>query len=116
MGPGEEIDVPAGVPHLWWNDGPEQAHVILEFRPAETIDAFFETLFGLSRDGKLRIEREGDHPKARPKNLIQAVPELRPPDRPVRCSGSDSARDLPRVRADRQSSRHPGAYPKYRAS
>jgi quercetin dioxygenase-like cupin family protein len=73
MGPGEEIDVPAGVPHLWWNDGTEQAHVILEFRPAETIDAFFETMFGLSRDGKLRIERSGDHPKARPKSLLQAV-------------------------------------------
>jgi hypothetical protein len=73
LGPGEEIDVPAGEPHLWWNDGDEQAHVILEFRPAETIDAFFETMFGLSRDGKLRIEGDPEHPKARPKNLLQAV-------------------------------------------
>jgi mannose-6-phosphate isomerase-like protein (cupin superfamily) len=74
MGPGEEIEVPAGVPHLWWNDGAEQAHVILEFRPAQTIDAFFETLFGLSRDGKVRVEDDDDeHPKARPTNIFQAV-------------------------------------------
>jgi mannose-6-phosphate isomerase-like protein (cupin superfamily) len=74
MGPGEDIEVPAGVPHYWWNDGPEEAHVILEFRPAETIDVFFETLFGLSRDGKLNVERhEGKEPTARPDSLVQAV-------------------------------------------
>jgi mannose-6-phosphate isomerase-like protein (cupin superfamily) len=74
MGPGEDIYVPAMVPHYWWNEGTEEAHVILEFRPAETIDAFFETMFGLSRDGKLDIQRHpGRPPSARPKNLLQAV-------------------------------------------
>jgi hypothetical protein len=35
-----------------WNDGPEEAHMILEFRPARNIDGFFETEFGLANDGK----------------------------------------------------------------
>jgi mannose-6-phosphate isomerase-like protein (cupin superfamily) len=74
MKPGDDIFVPAGVPHYWWNEGTEEAHVILEFRPAETIDAFFETLFGLSRDGKLDVQRHpGQPPSARPKSLVQAV-------------------------------------------
>jgi mannose-6-phosphate isomerase-like protein (cupin superfamily) len=74
MGPGEEIDVPAGVEHLWWNDGDDVSHVILEFRPAETIDGFFETFFGLSNDGKCRMELDDpEHPKSRPKNIFQAV-------------------------------------------
>lgn len=73
LGPGEKIVVPAGMPHLWWNEGDEDAHVILEFRPAGTIDAFFENLFGLSRDGKADVDLKGDHPNARPNSLIQAV-------------------------------------------
>jgi mannose-6-phosphate isomerase-like protein (cupin superfamily) len=51
--PGEEVIVPPGTPHLAWNDGPEEAHMILEFRPARNIDVFFETEFGLANDGKL---------------------------------------------------------------
>jgi mannose-6-phosphate isomerase-like protein (cupin superfamily) len=73
LGPGEKIIVPAGIPHLWWNDGPDVAHVILEFRPAGTIDQFFETLFGLSRDGKVFVEEGEGEPKARPKSIVQAV-------------------------------------------
>jgi quercetin dioxygenase-like cupin family protein len=73
LGPGEKITVEAGVPHLWWNEGDTDAHVILEFRPAGTIDAFFETLFGLSRDGKAEVHWEDGVGKARPNSLFQAV-------------------------------------------
>lgn len=52
LNPGEEVIVPLGTPHFAWNDGPEEAHMILEFRPARNIDGFFETEFGLSNDGK----------------------------------------------------------------
>jgi quercetin dioxygenase-like cupin family protein len=48
----EEVAVPAGAAHIWWNDSPEQAHVIVEFRPALNTETMFETLFGLARDGK----------------------------------------------------------------
>jgi quercetin dioxygenase-like cupin family protein len=48
----EEVAVPAGAAHIWWNNGAEEAHVIVEFRPALNTETLFETLFGLARDGK----------------------------------------------------------------
>jgi quercetin dioxygenase-like cupin family protein len=50
--PGEEVTVPAGVAHRWWNDGHEEARVRVELRPALDTQTFFETFFGLARDGK----------------------------------------------------------------
>jgi quercetin dioxygenase-like cupin family protein len=50
---GERVVVPAGVPHHFWVDGDEEAHYRQEFRPALKTEAFFETLFGLARDGEL---------------------------------------------------------------
>ncbi len=52
LGPGEEAVVPAGTPHHWWNLGHETAVVGVEIRPALETEVFFETLFGLARDGK----------------------------------------------------------------
>lgn len=52
LGEGEEATVPPGVPHRWWNDGDEEAHVSVELRPALNTEIFFETLYGLARDGK----------------------------------------------------------------
>jgi quercetin dioxygenase-like cupin family protein len=49
---GESIRVPAGVAHVWWNAGDEELHQITEFRPALKLETFFETFFGLARDGK----------------------------------------------------------------
>jgi quercetin dioxygenase-like cupin family protein len=67
LNPGEEVIVPPGTPHLAWNDGPDEAHVILEFRPALNIDMFFETEFGLANDGKfnyvIRNGRRTSSPK-----------------------------------------------------
>jgi hypothetical protein len=42
-----------GSPHRWWNAGGEDLHILTEFRPALKTEVFFETLFGLARDGKL---------------------------------------------------------------
>lgn len=50
---GESITIPANTPHLFWNDGEEEAHSVQWFKPALTIDRFFETYFALARDGKL---------------------------------------------------------------
>ncbi len=50
---GELMVVPAGTPHTWWIDGEEEARVLVEFRPALNTETFFETMYGLARDGKL---------------------------------------------------------------
>jgi quercetin dioxygenase-like cupin family protein len=49
---GEEAVVPPGTPHRWWNDTDEEAHVLVELRPALNSEIFFETVYGLARDGK----------------------------------------------------------------
>jgi quercetin dioxygenase-like cupin family protein len=50
---GEEALVPPGIPHRWWNDSEdEEAHVLAELRPALNSETFFETAYGLARDGK----------------------------------------------------------------
>lgn len=53
IGPGEQIVIPAGVPHRFWNEDDEPAHHIGRFSPGLNIASFFETFFALSRDGKL---------------------------------------------------------------
>ena len=53
LGPGEEVVVPPGTPHTFWNAGDAELHHVVELRPALESEAFFETVFGLQRDGKL---------------------------------------------------------------
>jgi uncharacterized cupin superfamily protein len=50
----EEVIVAAGVAHRWWNDGDddEEAVVRVQLRPALDTETFFESFFGLARDGK----------------------------------------------------------------
>lgn len=50
---GDKILIPPGTSHRFWNEGEEEARAIQEFRPALRTEHFFETLFGLARDGKL---------------------------------------------------------------
>ena len=51
--PGEVAVVPAGVPHVWWNASDREAATLVQFRPALDTETFFETFFGLARDGKV---------------------------------------------------------------
>ncbi len=52
--PGDTVVCPVGVPHSQWNAGPAVMRIYYEHRPAlESAELFFETYFGLSRDGKL---------------------------------------------------------------
>ena len=53
-GPDDEITIPPGAPHHFWNEEEETAHYIQEFRPALEIESLFETFFSLARDGKLK--------------------------------------------------------------
>lgn len=57
--PGETLVCPIGVSHSQWNAGSDTMRVYYEHRPALTsAEIFFETEFGLSRDGKLSPKGE----------------------------------------------------------
>jgi len=50
--PGQTVVCPVGVSHSQWNAGAGVMRVYYEHRPAlESAELFFETYFGLSRDG-----------------------------------------------------------------
>jgi quercetin dioxygenase-like cupin family protein len=50
--PGEQVKVPPGVVHDWWNVGDDEAHVLVDIRPAERFELMIENLYGLANDGK----------------------------------------------------------------
>ena len=52
LSPGDVAVIPAGSPHVWWNAGEKDVHVLGEFTPALRTEVFFETFFGLASDGK----------------------------------------------------------------
>lgn len=54
---GERGSVPPRTPHGWWNAGDDELHVTLSVTPALRTEVFFETFFGLGRDGK--VNRKG---------------------------------------------------------
>ena len=43
---------PPGVVHDWWNIGDDEAHVLVEIRPAERFELMIQNLYGLANDGK----------------------------------------------------------------
>jgi quercetin dioxygenase-like cupin family protein len=51
--PGEIAVVPPGTPHVWWNPGDQEVTTLIRFSPALDTETFFETFFGLARDGKV---------------------------------------------------------------
>lgn len=73
--PGEQITIPAGQAHTFWNACEGEMRVMTEFRPAlASTGPFYESCFGLARDGKggtnglpsiwqiaLQVEEFGDH-------------------------------------------------------
>jgi len=50
--PGQEGVVPAGSPHVWWNEGADELEALVEFRPALRFEDVISTIFALARDGK----------------------------------------------------------------
>jgi quercetin dioxygenase-like cupin family protein len=53
VGAGETVVVAAGTPHVWGNPNEDDVHLIVEFRPALRMEEWFETFFGLQKDGKV---------------------------------------------------------------
>jgi mannose-6-phosphate isomerase-like protein (cupin superfamily) len=51
--PGEGLDVPRGVRHTFWNEGPDELHVRMVFEPGTTsTEQFYEMFFRAGREGK----------------------------------------------------------------
>ncbi len=50
--PGDQFTVQPGTAHQWWNASASNVRVRVTLRPALDTETFFETLFGLARDGK----------------------------------------------------------------
>jgi quercetin dioxygenase-like cupin family protein len=50
--PGEQVEVPPGIVHDWWNVGDDEAHVLVDVRPAERFELMVQNLYGLANDGK----------------------------------------------------------------
>ena len=51
-GPGRRVEIPPGTVHDWWNVGEEQAHVLVDIRPAERFELMIQMLYGLANDGQ----------------------------------------------------------------
>jgi quercetin dioxygenase-like cupin family protein len=81
--PGDTLVCPVGVSHSQWNAGNGILHIYYEHRPALTsAEIFFETQFGLSRDGKL--SPNGDINLLQAAVLLQEVGDfIRPPSPPI---------------------------------
>ena len=78
VGPGESIEIPAGVPHRFRNEGDEDVVSEQYFRPALDIASFFETFFALAQRDEL-------DEKGMPGTLqmVAIVPEFGDEIRPV---------------------------------
>jgi mannose-6-phosphate isomerase-like protein (cupin superfamily) len=50
LDPGEEITIPPGVPHHFWNAGPDELHAVATAKPPIDTVAFLCTTFGMMRD------------------------------------------------------------------
>lgn len=51
--PGESVVIPAGTAHGLVNEGDVELRMLTELRPAMNTEVYFETVFGLARDGKV---------------------------------------------------------------
>jgi hypothetical protein len=77
---GETVIVPRGAGHVWGNPFDDPATVVITFRPALRVETFFETFFGLARDGKI-------NPKTYFPSLLQTVVVLHEFRHEVRVPG-----------------------------
>lgn len=60
---GDELTIPVGVAHSWRNVTQAEAQIRVTLRPALDTETFFETLFGLARDGKANKKGIPDLPQ-----------------------------------------------------
>lgn len=53
LGAGEEVHIPPGTPHTFWNAGHNELCFITDVRPPGQLQTYWETVFGLAEDGKV---------------------------------------------------------------
>ncbi len=53
MGAGEQVLIPPGTPHTFWNAGEGELRFITDVRPPGELQTYWETVFGLAEDGKV---------------------------------------------------------------
>ncbi len=53
---GESILIPPSTFHTFWNAGEEDLHFITEIKPPGQFQTYWETMFGLARDGKVNAQ------------------------------------------------------------
>ncbi len=53
--PGDTLTVPARTPHYYWNDGPAEANMLIDFSPALKTEEFFRSYFALAQQGKTNL-------------------------------------------------------------
>lgn len=51
---GKEMVIPPGMSHTFWNAGQGELRFITDVRPAGQLQTYWETVFGLAEDGKVR--------------------------------------------------------------
>ena len=51
-GAGDELVVPPGTAHQFWNAGEDEARFLMEVRPALKFESLIETMFALAAEGK----------------------------------------------------------------
>jgi len=52
------VVVPTGAAHVWGNPFDDPATITVAIRPALKTETFFETLFGLAKDGKINAKTQ----------------------------------------------------------
>ena len=52
----EQVEIRPGVVHDWWNVGDDEAHVLVDIRPAERFELMIQNLYGLANDGKANAQ------------------------------------------------------------
>jgi quercetin dioxygenase-like cupin family protein len=52
---GQELVIPLGMPHFWWNGGSEPLRLIVEYRPALQTEVFYESIFRLAIDDSVGL-------------------------------------------------------------
>jgi mannose-6-phosphate isomerase-like protein (cupin superfamily) len=50
---GQEVLIPPGTPHTFWNAGPGELRFITDVRPPGRLQTYWETVFGLAEEGKV---------------------------------------------------------------
>jgi len=53
LGVGEQVLIPPGTPHTFWNAGEGELRFITDVQPPGQLQTYWETVFGLAEEGKV---------------------------------------------------------------